>query len=389
MVVKNKKLHIAFLDFDDLRNQLLSGGQARATYEVAYRLVKLGHRVTIICSRYPGFEDYTQDGIVYKHIGLGSNNIKLNNIAFIFALPLAVRRLQCDVMIECFTPPISTLFSPLFTKIPVIGMPTMFEASEFAKKYHFPFHWIEAVGAKYYTYFLAYSPINKKKMEGLNPRIYTRIIPNGVTEKWFTIKGSEKPYGFFLGRIDIRQKSLDTLVDACSFLPKNFPIKIIIAGNGPEEEERALKKMIKEKSISRFVEFIGRVDGKRKEDLIANCMFGIYPSRFEDFPLVPLEFTAMGKPVVCVNVPGLAWVTEAVSIKAEPGNPRSLARAIQMMTLDKQKRERLKKNARPFARQYGWNAIAKQYADFCQEVIDLEKDKQNELAMKGELSVSK
>lgn len=384
----NNKLHIAFLDFDDLRNHLLSGGQARATYEVARRLVKLGHQVTIICSRYPNSEDYTRDGIYYKHIGLDYSNIKLNNAAYIAALPFTVKDFQCDVFIECFTAPISTLFSPLYTKIPVIGMPTMFEAKEFAKKYHVPFHWIEAIGAKYYKYFLAYSPLNKKKMEKLNQNIHTRIIPNGVTETWFTVKGAEKPYGFFLGRIDIRQKSLDTLIEACALLPKNFPVKIIIAGNGPKEEEQGLRKLIKQHRVSSFVEFIGRVDGKKKESLIANCMFGVYPSRFEDFPLVPLEFTGMGKPIVCMDVDGLAWVTKDVSIKAVPGDAKSLANALLTMTIDKNKRAELKKNARPFAKQYGWNNIAKQYADFAREVIAMDKAEKAQ-KLKGGFALSK
>lgn len=387
--MRNKKLHIAFLDFDDLRNHLLSGGQARATYEVAYRLVKLGHKVTIICGRYPGSNDYTSDGIYYKHIGSATSNIKLNNAAYIASLPFTVRNFQCDVMIECFTAPISTLFSPVFTKIPVIGMPTMFEAKEFAKKYHVPFHWIEAIGAKQYKYFLAYSILNKKKMEKLNPNIHTRIIPNGVSEKSFTVKASEKPYAFFIGRIDIRQKSLDTLIDACALLPKNFPIKILIAGNGPKEDEQALKKMIKQQGVSSFVEFIGRVDGKKKEQLLANCMFGVYPSRFEDFPLVPLEFTGMGKPIVCMDVDGLAWVTKDVALKVQPGDAKSLAEALLTMTIDKTTRAKLKKNARPFAKQYGWNNIAKQYAEYCKEVIALDIAAKEANAVKGGLALSK
>lgn len=364
-----KPLHIAFLDFDDLKNPLLSGGQARATYEVAKRLVKLGHKVTIICGRYPGSEDYIGDGIQYRHIGLGSKNIKLNNLVFFFALPFAVMKLKVDAVIECFTAPISTCFSPLFTKSPVIGMPTMFEAAEFSKKYHFPFYKIEAFGAKFYKYFLAYSPINKAKMEKLNPKIHTRIIPNGVTEEWFTINGKDEPYAFFLGRIDIVQKGLDTLIDACSKLPKDFPIKIKLAGNGPPEEEEGLKKLIIDKKVSSFVEFIGRVDGKKKEDLIANCLFGLYPSRFEDFPLVPLEFTGMNKPLVCVDVPGLKWVSDEVALKAIPGDAKDLARCINEMTTNTEKRLEMKKNSRPFAKQYGWDSIAKQYADFCYEVI--------------------
>lgn len=384
--MRTKKLHIAFLDFDDLKNHLLSGGQARATFEVAQRLVTLGHKVTIICSRYPGYKDYAKDGIEYKHIGLGSSNIKLNNFVYIAALPFTVSKLSCDVMIECFTAPISTLFSPVFTKIPVIGMPTMFEAKEFTRKYKLPFHWVEAFGAKQYKYFLAYSPLNKKKMERLNPKIHTRIIPNGVTEKWFNIKGTEKPYAFFLGRIDIRQKSLDTLVEACAMLPKNFPVKIILAGNGPKEEEETLKKMIKEQGVSSFVEFIGRVDGKKKETLIANCMYGIYPSRFEDFPLVPLEFAGMGKPIVCMDVDGLAWVPTTISIKAQPGNAKSLANALLTMTTNKNKRAALKKNARPFAKLYGWDNIAKQYESYCNEVVSMDQAAKSQ---KGGLALSK
>lgn len=386
-MAKQPRLHIAFLDFDDLRNKLLSGGQARATYEVAKRLVKQGHKVTIICSRYPGSKDYKKDGVIYKHIGFGSENVKLNNAIYILSLPFAIRNFDCDVMIECFTAPISTLFSPIFTKVPVIGMPTMFEAKEFAAKYHLPFHWVEAFGAKFYKYFLAYSPLNKKKMESLNPKIHTRIIPNGVDETWFSVKGTEKPYAFFLGRIDIRQKSLDILIDACVKLPKDFPIKIVIAGNGPKEEEEALKNMITVRGVSSFVEFIGRVDGKKKEQLIANCMFGLYPSRFEDFPLVPLEFTGMGKPVVCFDVPGLAWVTKDVAIKAKAGSAKSLATALLTMATDKTKRTSMKKNARPFAKQYGWTNIAKQYAGFCYKVVAM--DKAEKAALKGGLSLSK
>lgn len=368
-----KPLSIAFLDFDDLKNPLLSGGQARATYEVSKRLVKLGHVVTIVCSRYPGSQDYTEDGIFYKHIGLGSKNIKLNNLMFFLALPFAVRSLKVDAMIECFTAPISTCFSPLFTKTPVIGMPTMFEAAEFSKKYHLPFDKIEAFGVKFYKYFLAYSPINKAKMAKMNPKVYTRVIPNGVTEDWFTIEGHEEAYAFFLGRIDIVQKGLDTLIDACARLPKDFPVKIIIAGNGPPEEEQKLSKLIVEQNVSHVVEYIGRVDGKKKEKLIANCLFGLYPSRFEDFPLVPLEFTAMGKPLVCVDVPGLAWVSEKAAIKAKPGDAEDLARALNTMATNTAVREELRKNARPFAKQYGWDSIAEQYADFCYEVIEKEQ----------------
>lgn len=368
------KLHIVFVDFDDIKNPLLAGGQALATYEIAKRLIKRGNRVTVICSRFPGSKEGKNAGIFYKHIGLGSDNIKANNLAFFFALPFALRSLSADVVIECFTAPISTCFSPLYTNIPVIGMPTMFEAEEFAKKYHVPFHWIERFGSRFYKYFLAYSPINKQKMERLNPKIYTRIIPNGVSEKMFSVKEKDKGYGLFIGRIDIRQKGLDLLLKAWFELIKKKKYKLIIAGNGPKSDEEKLASLIQKYNLSEYVSFVGRVNGKKKESLIANASFGVYPSRFEDFPLVPLEFTGMNKPLVCFDIKGLKWVDARVSAKARPFHVVSLMKNLKKL-MNKQVRIAMKKQCRPFARQYGWNMIAKQYEAFCYYVVLLERQK--------------
>lgn len=367
-----KKLHIAFLDFDDIKNHLLAGGQARATYEVARRLVALGHRITVVCSRFPGSSDGEHEGIFYQHIGLGTRHIRLNNAVFFLALPFAVRKLRVDAIIECFTAPISTCFSQLFTSIPVIGMPTMFEAKEFSKKYHLPFHWVEWLGAKTYRYFLAYSPANKAKMESLNPRIYTKIIPNGVDEAMMERPAKEGDYGFFIGRIDIMQKGLDLLLEACRIAGKDCP-KIIMAGNGPAEEEAKLRKMIAESGCSEKVQFIGRVDGEQKMELLANAKFGIYPSRFEDFPLVPLEFAAFGKPLVCLDVTGLRWVPRDISMKAIPGSATDLSRILVEMNTNNATRHALASQCRLFAAKYGWNRIAEEYAEFCAEVMTLER----------------
>lgn len=367
-----QKLHIAFLDFDDIKNPLLSGGQARATYEVARRLVTQGHQVTVVCSRFPGSADGKNEGIFYRHIGLGSRHIRINNAVFFLALPFAVMRLKVDAIIECFTAPISTCFSPLFTRIPVIGMPTMFEAKEFSKKYHLPFHWVEWLGAKTYRYFLAYSPANKAKMESLNPRVYTKIIPNGVDEAMFARKTNEGDYALFIGRIDIIQKGLDLLFEACRIAGRDCP-KIIFAGNGAPDDEAKLRKMIAQSEFADRLSFVGRVDGEQKMELLANAKFGLYPSRFEDFPLVPLEFAAFSKPLVCFDVTGLRWVPRDVSMKAASGSAADLARVLVEMNTNDAARRALAAQCRDFAAKYGWNRIAEEYAEFCAEVMALDR----------------
>ncbi len=374
-----KKLHITFVDFDDIKNPFLSGGQARATFEVSRRLVKMGHKVTIICSRYPKSKDQKYYGIFYKHIGLGSANIRFNNAAFFVALPLALWKFKADVIIECFTAPISTCFSPLYTKIPVIGMPTMFEAGEFSKKYHLPFHLVEKLGVRFYKYFLAYSPINQKKMLKMNPKIHFRLIPNGIGEEAFTKKVKDGNYALFIGRIDIVQKGLDLLLEAFARINGKVSTKLVIAGNGPKDEEKRLVGLIKKKKLEGKVRFVGRADGKKKELLLRGAKFGVYPSRFEDFPLVPLEYTSFSKPVVCFDVAGMKWVTDDVSLKARPFRVDELSQKLIEISTNSKLRLKLSKSARPFARKYGWNNISRDYANFCREVVDLDKRERQRL----------
>ena len=140
-------------------------------------------------------------------------------------------------------------------------------------------------------------------------------------------------------------------------------------------EVEKLKKMIRDFNIAPLVTYVGRVDGVVRETLMKNCLFGIYPSRFEDFPRVPLEFTALEKPLICANVPGLTWGPGRVAIKVNSNEPRELTQALIKMATDKVMRDEMKKHCPPFAKQYGWNSIAKQYAQFCHEVIELEKQR--------------
>src|SRR3989344_8138323 len=211
------KLTIVYLDLDDIKNPILAGGQATATYEVGKRLVKLGHRVIVYCSKYPGYKDRVEAGIEYKHIGINTRNVKVNNALYILTIPFIVSSIKnADIIIECFTAPVSTLFSPLFTKMPVVALPSMFNAAEFSRKYKLPFYLIERLGMKFYKYMLPYSEIDSAKAKRLNPQIKFEIVPQGVDSEYLEIKQKKAEYILYLGRFDIAQKGIDILIKAYS-----------------------------------------------------------------------------------------------------------------------------------------------------------------------------
>ena len=279
----NKKLHITFLDFDDIKNPLLAAGQARATLEVGKRIAKIGHKVDVISSRYPGYKDRKENGMNYRHIGLGPTNIRINNIAYILALPFAVLRLQGDIIVECFTAPISTLFSPLFTKIPVVGLPTSFEAERFATLYHLPTDRIEKFGLRFYKYFLPFTIDNLKKMKKVNKTVTAKIVPQGVGEEFFTIKKSTPEYILYLGRLDMGQKGIDLLLQAYKQIKNKINYPLVIAGNGPDKEK--ITTLISKLSLTDSVRLIGPTYGDVKAKVLSKALFVTFPSRHEGFSL--------------------------------------------------------------------------------------------------------
>lgn len=369
---KKNSLSIIFLDFDDIKNPLLGAGQAKATFEVGSRLVKNGHKVTVISSRYPSYKDRTQSGIIYKHIGVGSTHIKLNNLIYILALPFMVRKVQADIIVECFTAPISTMLSPLFTKIPVVGLPTSFEAERFAKLYNLPFDRVEHFGLKRYKYFLPYTEHFDKKIKKVNKNAVTKIVPEGVGREYFRIKQQKPKHILYLGRLDIGQKGLDLLLVAYAKVANKIKYPLVLAGHGPDEIK--VKDLIKKNKLEKKVILVGAVYGTKKEQLLSEAVFAAFPSRHEGFSLVSLEVLAAGLPIVGFNIPALSFADKTISFKAKRFSVSEYANLLLKAT-DTKTIIPMRKNARLYVKKYTWENVAIQFESFFRQVLKLEKGK--------------
>ncbi len=366
--MKNTK-NIAFFDFDDIRNPLLNAGQARATYEVGIRLVKYGYKVTVYCARYPGYRDRKEKGISYRHISIGTRFIRFNNLLYIVTLPFYIRKVKADVIIESFVAPISTLCTPLFTKIPVIALPSMFNAMEFTKKYGLPFHWIERFGSKVYKYFMPYSEIDSKKMLNLNPSIIYKIVPQGVSEEYFMIKHNKPKHILFLSRLDIKQKGIDLLLEAYAKVHTKLMYPLVIAGHGPDKEE--VLSLIKKLGLKDRVKLVGPAYGIKKKKLIADALFVAFPSRHDEISLWALEALASGMNIVCFDLPEGAWMTDKVCLKAKPFDIDAYA-SLLIKAADPRLRKIMQKEARKLAKRYTWSKVTRMFDEFIQEVLSLE-----------------
>lgn len=365
-----KKLHITFLDFDDIKNPLLNAGQARATLEVGKRLVEKGHTITVICSRYPGYKDRTENGIEYKHIGLGSKNIRLNNLFYIFAVPFSVMNIKnTDIIVECFIAPISTLFSPLFTKIPVVALPTSFEAERFSKLYHLPLWIIEKIGCRFYKYFIAFTPYLEQKIRMFNRNIITHIIPQGVSNEYFSIKNKKPEYILYIGRLDMHQKGIDLLLHAYKNISGRTSFPLVVAGDGPDREK--IKKLILKLNIFQKVKLVGFADENMKKELFSKAAFVAFPSRSEGFSLLSLETLASGNKLVAFDIPSLIWADKNVALKVKPFDIELYGSIIlnESKLSDKKHSEKI---CRDYAKKYSWENVVDKFENFFLEIVKKE-----------------
>jgi glycosyltransferase involved in cell wall biosynthesis len=370
-----RSLSIVFLDFDDIKNPLLAAGQAHATLEVGQRLIKRGHKLTVVCSKYPGYQDRVdENGIEYKHIGLASSKIRLNNIIYIFVLPFWVRKIKADIIVECFTPPFSTLFSPLFTKIPVVALPTSFEASRFSKVYHLPFPWIEKIGLKYYKYFLPYTKALDMKMKKVNPKIISKIVSEGVGQDFFQIEKKQPEYILFLGRFDMSQKGIDLLLEAYAKVVNQVKWPLLIVGKGLDEAK--IKTLIEKLGLTDKVQIRGAAYGQEKYQILSKALFITFPSRHEGFSLFSLEALASGLKLVAFDIPGLSWATDPqIVAKANKFDVDAYSKLLLEASND-EKIDTISVRTREFAKQFTWEKVSLEFESFFKDVLEMERMKQ-------------
>lgn len=133
------------------------------------------------------------------------------------------------------------------------------------------------------------------------------------------------------GRL-VAWKGVDGLIRAASSLVVKFPdLKVIIAGDGPEEPK--LKKLTRGKNLNAHVVFLGNVSRAETWQLRKNSAVYVLNSTYEGLPHTILTSFASLTPVVATHISGTteAVFHEKTGLLVEPGNDRQLAEAIERL----------------------------------------------------------
>ncbi|MDB9446462.1 glycosyltransferase [Anabaena sp. CS-542/02] len=136
----------------------------------------------------------------------------------------------------------------------------------------------------------------------------------------------------FLGRLDIKQKNLDTLLQAIATLVNNQkPVELHLYGRGADQPQ--LEKLAEELGITQQVIFHGAYDHRQDlPKIMANCHLFVYPSRFEGGPCFTLlELMQAGRFCVAAKVGGIPDLYEGypeIGLLVSPDHPEELNQAL-------------------------------------------------------------
>jgi phosphatidyl-myo-inositol alpha-mannosyltransferase len=351
--------HIVISIFDDIGNPHYGGGGPVVVHQVATRLAK-HYRVTVYSGSYRGSRREVRDGVEYVFLPVGWAGPRVGQLLFQLLLPVVARMKRPDVWIESLTPPVSASLLPLLSPAPVIGLVQMLSAADMARKYRLPFPLVERRGLGLYQHFVVLNEMDRAVLRRYNRRAETVLIPNGVVRPEVTAFGTGD-YILFLGRLDVRQKGLDLLLDAVAQAPPGLPL--VIAGSGTPAEERKLADLVDraERVSGQRIRLAGRVTGPEKADLLRGCAFVVVPSRFETFSLTALEAMAAGKPVVCFALPRLAWIRGDCAVRVPAFDVGRLAAAMGDLAARPEYRAELGRRAYALSGRYDWDTVAERY----------------------------
>jgi glycosyltransferase involved in cell wall biosynthesis len=369
-----KKMRILILNYEF---PPLGGGAGRATLNIAKELVKQGHQVDIITSKY---NDHTprkdSKATIYS---VNTHRKSIHDVGLLAIVEYLVKGwfIYRKLVKKNDYDAIHAFFS-----IPT-GIITYLGKKLYGKKYI-----VSLRGSDVPGYDPDMFPILQKMLIGLNRKIWKNaetvvansnglkkiaeqtekmrfgVIHNAANTDLFK-PANKKKQGKTLRLVTVcrilKRKGLQHVIQALKQIEQE-DITLDIYGTGEYEEE--LKELVKEKQLQRKVLFHGFKPSKEIAKKLNEADVFIHPSLTEAFGMVFAEAMACGLPIIATRVGGIPEIVEdgKNGFLVKPGDVQGLKKAIQKLkgnpTLMKQMgKDSLKKVKERFS----WEKVAQAY----------------------------
>ncbi len=370
--------------YDDIGNPWVGGGGAQRTLELYSRMVSGGHRIRVVCGRYPGAPLHeSRGGVQYNRVGYPHSYL-LSRLTYTLEAARLIKRGGYDIVIEDVSP-FSPVGAPLWSRgvSSVASVQNVYGRHASAK--YGPLGWgprlVEGPLLSLFKNFVATSQAAGEQIELLRGReAVVRVIGYSANPVFFSVGQAPggpdhlNPYILSIGRIDIYQKGLDRLMEAFNQVAGRLPgVRLLIAGGGSSAQMFTLDSMVAASPHRHRIKFLGRVDHVRAAQLMKHALLVAIPSRYETGPITALEAGAVGTPIVGTDIAGLRSnappFPQGHGLLVPEDDPQALADALCRVVEDPQLRSDMGVAGRRWAAQYTWDALALEQLEFYKEIV--------------------
>lgn len=355
------RLRVLVVNWQDRENPM-AGGAEEQLHQVFGRLAARGHRVTLLCSGWPGAPARVElDGIRVHRTG--------RRYTFSAAAPLYYERRLADEPVDVVVEDLNKIpmLAPIWVRARarLLLVHHLFGATAFRDA-----NWALAAAT-----WLLERPIpslyrgmpcvavSESTLEDLARRglasSSTTVIQNGVVLERLRPAKERFPTPTIacLGRLK-RYKGIDLVLRAAAVLSdRGQPVDLVVAGKGDAREE--LEREARRLGIHDRVRFAGFVSEDEKRELLSRSWVHAYTSPKEGWGITSIEASACGTATVASDAPGLRETVRhgETGLLVPHGDVEALASALARL-LDPAVRDRMGRAARAMAKAYTWDRAA-------------------------------
>ena len=330
------------------------GGLERAVQSIAEELVKLGHEVHVITSRYDA-KNRPEEEIVNNVFIHRVKAMRVNFPDLMYPLEYPEKILKNADIVHGHTQ--NSLFVvKMIEKAKEIGVKTVMHFMAVDALHDHPNPLIRTLGPLYSRWIL------KKAIQLSDVKLVRSLRDHGLLERKYGIRAIYIPdsvprwfisYGYsghmfrerynldgdfilYMGRMH-PLKGVDVLIRAMPYVRKHVDLKLVVIGPG---DQRPYRELAEKLGVKDHIVFLGYVDEETKIGAIDGSLGVVIPSvssYVEVYPMAISEAWARGKPVIATSVGGIPYrVRHLVNgLLVPPRDPKSLAEAVITLANDK------------------------------------------------------
>lgn len=367
-------LRILWLNWRDITNPAV-GGAELYTHQIAMRLGREGHEVTLFTSKYPGCtEQERKDRVNIVRRG-NASTVYLEAPKFFHAQ--SRKGNKYDIIIDAVNtiPFLSTLYA---RRTFIVALLYQLTGAIFLKEFPHPighlFYTLESRSyipwfLKHVNHVMTLSNSTKDELIRVCSNMSSRkvsVIPPGVDHDDFRPgRKSDEPLILFFNRL-VRYKQPEHLIiamkEVCSHIPN---AKLLIVGT-PRNHRYAthLRNLVKMLGLEKRIDFsLPKPFFSSKILLLQRAWAHVLPSLKEGFGLSILEAAACGTPTIAYNVQGVkdAVRNGKTGLLVRNGDTKKLARSIVALLENDAMRKELGNNAVEYAKNFTWDKAADEF----------------------------